>query len=128
MTTKRMVALLLCAVVATAVFLACGGKANPGGTVCAKEAECAKAEVDEFSVSKCEEEALYDFEDADSIGCGDQWKAIYDCAATLDCTAWKDNSKFDDKCGDLVKALQKCVDTAKHNTTDGGTPPSSDVG
>jgi len=117
---------LLSIVVVTAAFFACGGQNNPGGTVCAKEAECAKAKAQEFSLSKCEQDALYDFEDADSIGCGSQWKAIYDCAATLDCSAADDTSKFDSQCGDTVKTLDTCVKNAKGQ--DAGTPGQVDVG
>lgn len=119
---------IVCAGVAIFTFFACGGKANPGGAVCEKMAECAKKQNEEFSVSQCEQDRLFEFEDADSIGCGDQWKAIYECAVGLDCDAANDFSKFESECGGKMKDLDSCIKNAKGkggSTGDGGVSPET---
>lgn len=119
---------IVCAVVMAVAIVACGGKDNPGGAVCEKMAECAKKQNEEFSVSHCEQDLLFDFEDADSISCGDQWKAIYECASGLDCDAANDTSKFESECGGKVKDYESCVKNAKGEgggSSDGGVPSSS---
>lgn len=70
---------------------------------------------------------LFEFEDADSIDCGAQWKAIYECAAGLDCDAAEDHPKFESECGGTVKDLESCIKNANGeggSTGDGGVSPS----
>jgi hypothetical protein len=129
MSTSRIGGFVLCVVVVVAAVHGCGGKANPGGAVCETVAACAKEDGEEFSLSECEQELLFSFEESDSVGCGEEWKALYDCASRLSCSALKKLSDLEDECESAAEALEKCTERARDAVTggaDGGTPVSGD--